>query len=99
MFLVCVDCSKNNLLTEQLSVRSFYDLPVLNSVLPELQLKNFADLQVDKCYIINSEKTVNFALFETVCISESDFNKEMMYILRAKSPSVKAIIPKTASGL
>ena len=80
MFLVCVDCSKNNLLTEQLSVRSFYDLPVLNSVLPELQLKNFADLQVDKCYIINSEKTVDFALFETVCISESDFNKELFYL-------------------
>ncbi|MGN1315470.1 MAG: hypothetical protein ACI4VW_00195 [Acutalibacteraceae bacterium] len=77
MFLVCVDCSKNNLLTEQLNVRSFYDLPILNLGLPELQLKNFADVSVNKCFVINSEKEVDFSLFETVCISESDFYKEL----------------------
>lgn len=77
MFLVCVDCSKNNLLTEQLNVRSFYDLPILNGSLTELQLKNFADLSVNKCFVINSEKTVDFSVFETVSVSESDFYKEL----------------------
>jgi len=77
MYIVSVDFSKNNLLTEQLNVRSFYDLPILNSTLIELQLKNFADLTVEKVYVTEAEIHNKFPLFEAVSVSFSELYRAL----------------------
>ncbi len=77
MYLVCVDFSENNLLTEQLNVRSFYDLPVLNCSLLQLQLMNFVDASIEKAFIIDSEKTLSFPLFEIQNVNMLTFNKTL----------------------
>lgn len=87
MYLVSLDLSKNNLLTEQLNVRSFYDLQILNTSLIELQLLSFADLMVDKAYILNCEKAIDFSLFETETIDNEAFNK-ILYTLRSEDKVV-----------
>lgn len=77
MFLAGVDCSENNLLTEQLNVRSFYDLPVLNNTLIHHQLKNFADVNISKAYFIDCEEETDFSLFETVGVTLSGLVKAL----------------------
>lgn len=90
MYLVCVDFSENNLLTEQLDVRSFYDLPVLNGTLIEHQLKNFADIIPDKTLLIDCNNKLDFALFETMSVDLNEIYKflitldenEMLFLFR-----------------
>ncbi len=77
MYLFCVDFSKNNLLTEQINLNSFYDLPVLDKLLIEHQLINFADLSVEKAFLVNYIKDVEFSLFDTVAIAERNVFKEL----------------------
>lgn len=80
MYLVSVDFSKNSLITEQLGVRSFYDLPVLNTFLLNLQLINFTDIGITKAFLSNSENINNFQLFKTEKIKENDFYKTMFLL-------------------
>ncbi len=80
MYLVCVDFSKNNLLTEQLNVRSFYDLQVLNSSLLDIQLSNFANSNIAAAYITENNKTVDCSLFDAKNISINDFNRQLYKI-------------------
>ncbi len=76
MYLVFVNFSENNsLLTEQLNVRSFYDLGVLNKLLPEVQLTNFSPSDVQKVFLFESEKTMDFPLFKSKNVTLTDFIK------------------------
>ncbi len=75
MYLICVDFSENNLLTEQLGVRSFYDLPVLNNTLLYHQLMSFSDLDIDNALLINNEKITDFSVFNTKNINSDAFEK------------------------
>ncbi len=77
MYLFCVDFSKNNLLTEQINLDSFYNLPVLDKLLIEHQLINFADLPVEKAFLVDIAKSVEFSLFDTVAIDEKNIFKEL----------------------
>lgn len=78
MYLVFVDFSDNNsLLTEQLNVRSFYDLSILNKLLPEVQLTNFADCDIQGAFLFDSEKTIEFPLFTLESIGTTDFKKKL----------------------
>ncbi len=82
MYLVSIDFSKNNLLTEQLNVRSFYGLQVMNCYLTELQLKNFSDIQIDVAYITDCENKFDYQLFDVVNIETSHF-KKLLFSLKA----------------
>lgn len=76
MYLVFVNFSENNsLLTEQLNVRSFYDLSVLNKLLPEVQLTNFSPSDVQKVFLFESEKAMDFPLFKSKNVAPTDFIK------------------------
>ena len=78
MYLVFVDFSENNsLLTEQLNVGSFYNLSVLNKSLIEALLTNFVDSEIQKVFLLDSEKTIAFPIFEVESIEESDFLKRL----------------------
>lgn len=78
MYLVFVNFSENNsLLTEQLNVRSFYDLSVLNKSLPELQLINFSDSDIREVFLLDSEKAIDFPLFRFKNVIQTDFLKKL----------------------
>lgn len=78
MFLISVDFSKDNLLTEQLNVRSFYDLPVLNCSLIEHQLKNFADITIQKAYLMNGGDYINdISFINTVSVDLANIYRDM----------------------
>ncbi len=85
MYLVSVDFSINNLLTEQLNVRSFYDLPILNTILLKLQLLNFADSEITKAYILNGENMVDFSMYEIENINLEDFYKAIFKMNKNES--------------
>ncbi len=80
MYLVGVDFSENNLLTEQLNVRSFYDLPVLNCSLCEHQLRNFSDAQIKEAYLIDIKKDVEFSLYKTIVVDSLSFSKYLFML-------------------
>ena len=80
MYLFCVDFSQNNFLTEQINIKSFYDLPVMDKLLIEQQLINFVDLSIDKAYLIGCDKNVNFSVFDTVSMKETELFKELALI-------------------
>ena len=80
MYLFCVDFSQNNFLTEQINIKSFYDLPVMDKLLIEQQLINFIDLSIDKAYLIGCKKNVNFSVFNTVSMKEAELFKELALI-------------------
>ena len=78
MYLVFVNFSKSNsLLTEQLNVRSFYYLSVLNKSLPELQLINFSDSDIQEVFLLDSEKAIDFPLFRFENVIQTDFLKKL----------------------
>ena len=77
MYLFSVDFSKNNLLTEQINLASFYNLPVLDKLLIEHQLINFADLPIEKAYLVDVENSVDFSLFDTAPIVGKNIYKEL----------------------
>ena len=78
MYLVFVNFSENNsLLTEQLNVRSFYDLNVLNKSLIEVQLTNFANSKIQRVFLLDSEKTIDFPIFNIESVVATDFLKRL----------------------
>ena len=80
MYLFCVDFSENNLLTEQVGDISLYNLPVLNQLLIEHQLINFASLSTSKVYLIDCDKNVELPLFNTQIIREKEVFKELALV-------------------
>lgn len=80
MYLFILDFSENNLLTEQIDIASLYDLPVLNKLLIEHQLINFTDLSVDKSFLINFTRKIEFPVFDAVSVEEKNIFKELMLI-------------------
>lgn len=77
MYLFSVDFSTKSLLTEQLNIESIYNLPVMNQLLIEHQLINFAGLPIKKAYLINCKRNIDFSLFETLCVKERQLFKEL----------------------
>ncbi len=77
MYLISVDFSKNNLLTEQLNVRSFYDLQVLNSSLTEHQLNKFSDIKIKKAFLTDKKINKEFSLCEAVVLNIDDIYREL----------------------
>lgn len=77
MYLVCVDFSVNSLLTEQLNVRSFCDLPVLNISLLEHQLRNFSRMNITKAFVTEASSEIEFPVFETAFVNINDFQKNL----------------------
>ncbi len=77
MYIFCVDFSGNNLLAEQINLNSLYDLPVMNKILIENQIVNFADLPIKKVFLIDYEKNFNFTLFDCVSIKSKEIFKEL----------------------
>ncbi len=75
MYLFSVDFSKKGLLTEQLNIESIYDLPIMNNLLFELQLINFADLPIEKAFLIGCEKNIDVSFFDTDTIKEQELFK------------------------
>ena len=81
MYLVFVNISENNsLLTEQLNVRSFYDLSVLNKLLPEVQLTNFSASDIQEVFLFGSEKAMKFPLFKSKNVNMTDFMKTIFEV-------------------
>lgn len=80
MYLFSVDFSRNNLLSEQINISSLYSLPVMNKLLIEQQLINFSDLSIEKAYLIDCEKNIEFSVFNAVAIKESEMFKELALI-------------------
>lgn len=80
MYLFSLDFSQNNLLKEQININSLYLLPVVNKLLIEQQLVNFADLSIEKAYLINCKNYIDFSVFNTVAINENELFKEIALI-------------------
>lgn len=72
MYLVFVDFSKNNLLTEQLCIKSFYELPIMNSTLSDINLNTFCDYDIVAAYLTNCDDLKVNPLFKVECIKESE---------------------------
>ncbi len=80
MYIFCVDFSKNNLLAEQLNTKSLYDLPVMNKLLIEHQIVNFADLSIKKTFLFNYSKNIDLTLFDCISIDDKEIFKELALI-------------------
>lgn len=80
MYIFSVDFSKNNLMAEQLDISSLYNLPVMNKLLIEQQLINFADLSIKKAYLLDAERDLKFSLFDAIAIKEKELFKELAKI-------------------
>lgn len=80
MYLFSVDFSKNNLLTEQININSLYNLPVMNKLLIEQQLINFADLPIKKAFMLDYQQNIDFSIFDTVSVKEKELFRELALI-------------------
>lgn len=80
MYIFSVDFSKNNLLAEQININSLYNLPVMNKLLIEQQLINFADLPVEKAFLTDCRQNIELSVFNTICLKENELFKELALI-------------------
>lgn len=80
MYLFSVDFSKNNLLAEQININSLYNLPVMNKLLIEQQLVNFVDSPIKKAFMIDCQQKIEFSVFDTVSLKESELFRELALI-------------------
>ncbi len=80
MHLIFVDFSKNNLLTSQIGVESFYNLKVLDKLLLHHQLLSFVDMPIEKVFLLGSKVVDMPSFFEIISLSESKLYKELLYL-------------------
>lgn len=85
MYLFCVDFSRNNLLIEQIGESSFYSLPVLDRSLIKHQAANFADFNVTKMFLMDTDLNIDLSLFESVGIKDCDIFRELALIDSSES--------------
>lgn len=80
MHLISVDFSKKSLLTEQLGIKSLYELNVFDKLLIEHQLRNFVDIEIESVFLINSTCKNEIALFKTQNVNDNELYKQLLFL-------------------